>query len=146
VNPRSGFGIEGSCSRPFGIVLETLKILNPNTNPYHFDGSKPMVCAMIEAFECGPTTGCESGTPESNGLARFPRVDVSKKEVRTTKESQERTSKIERVHHANGVLLLSGTQNGLGWNLTINESTGYRVLSVAGDQVAFVVFGACTPP
>ena len=33
-----------------------------------------------------------------------------------------------------------------GWTLTINESTGYMVLSVAGDQVAFVVFGACTRP
>ncbi len=111
-----------------------------------FDGSKPLVCAMIEAFECGPDTGCERGTPESNGLARFLRVDVGKKEVRTTKESQERASKIEKVDHAEGVLLLSGTQNGRGWTLTINEATGYMVLSVAGDQVAFVVFGACTQP
>jgi hypothetical protein len=111
-----------------------------------FDGSKPLVCAMIEAFECGPTTGCESGTPESNGLSRFLRVDVGKKEVRTTKQSREKPSKIERVDHADGVLLLSGTQSGRGWNLAINESTGYMVLSVAGDQVAFVVFGACTRP
>ena len=111
-----------------------------------FDGSKPLVCAMIEAFECGPDTGCESGTPESNGLARFLRVDVGKKEVRTTKESQERTSKIEKVEHADGVLILSGTQSARGWNVTINEATGYMVLSVAGDQVAFVVFGACTRP
>jgi hypothetical protein len=111
-----------------------------------FDGSKPLVCAMIEAFECGPDTGCESGTPESNGLSRFLRVDVGKKEVRTTKQLQERASKIEKVDHAEGVLLLNGTQNGRGWNLTINETTGYMVLSVAGDQVAFVVFGACTQP
>ena len=111
-----------------------------------FDGSKPLICAMIEAFECGPTTGCESGTPESNGLERFLRVDVRKKEVRTTRQSQERTSKIENVDRADGVLILSGTQSGRGWNLTINESSGYLVLSVAGDQVAFVVFGACTRP
>ena len=55
-------------------------------------------------------------------------------------------SKIEKVDHGEGVLILSGTQNGRGWNLTINESTGYMVLTVAGDQVAFVVFGACTLP
>jgi hypothetical protein len=111
-----------------------------------FDGSKPLLCAMIESYECGPDTGCESGSPESNGLSRFLRVDVGKKEVRSTKESQERASKIEKVDHAGGVLLLSGMQNGRGWNLSINEQTGYMVLSVAGDQVAFVVFGACTQP
>ena len=111
-----------------------------------FDGSKPLICAMIEAFECGPDTGCESGAPESNGLSRFLRVDVGKKEVYTTKESQERASKIEKADHAQGMLLLSGTQNGRGWTLAVNESTGYMVLSVAGDQVAFVVFGACTRP
>ena len=129
-----------------GVILFLLGIAAQPVIAGDFDGSKPLVCAMIEAFECGPDTGCESGTPESNGLARFLRVDVGKKEVRTTRESQERTSKIEKVDHADGVLLLSGTQSGRGWNLTINESTGYMVLSVAGDQVAFVVFGACTHP
>jgi hypothetical protein len=110
-----------------------------------FDGSKPLVCAMIEAFECGPDTGCESGTPESNGLSRFLRIDFKKKEVYTTKEAREQASRIEKVERAGGVVLLSGTQNGRGWNLSLTEATGYLVLTVAGDQVAFVVFGACTP-
>jgi len=126
-----------------------LFLLTTMTHPVlaaDFDGSKPLVCAMIEAFECGPDTGCEAGTPESNGLSRFLRVDVGRKEVRTTRQSEERASKIEKVEHADGLLLLSGTQSGRGWTLTINESTGYMVLSVAGDQVAFVVFGACTQP
>jgi hypothetical protein len=128
------------------VILFLLAIGAQSVLAGDFDGSTPLVCAMIEAFECGPLTGCESGTPESNGLSRFLRVDVGKKEVRTTRESQDRTSKIEEVEHADGVLLLSGTQSGRGWTLTINESTGYMVLSVAGDQVAFVVFGACTHP
>lgn len=128
------------------VILFLLGMGAQNLYAGDFDGSKPLVCAMIQAFECGPNTGCESGTPESNGLSRFLRVDVGKKEVRTTRESQERPSRIEKVDHADGVLLLSGTQNGRGWTLTINESTGYMVLSVAGDQVAFVVFGACTHP
>jgi len=111
-----------------------------------FDGSKPLVCAMITAFECGPDTGCEGGTPESNGLSRFLRIDFDKKEVYTTKHTQEQVSRIEKVERAGGVVLLSGTKNGRGWNLSLTEETGYLVLTVAGDQVAFVVFGACTPP
>jgi len=111
-----------------------------------FDGSKPLVCAMIQAFECGPDTGCEGGTPESNGLSRFLRIDFDKKEVYTTKQAQAQASRIEKVERAGGVVLLSGTQNGRGWNLSLTEETGYLVLTVAGDQVAFVVFGACTAP
>jgi hypothetical protein len=129
-----------------GLLLFLLATLIHPAHAADFDGSKPLVCAMIQAFECGPDTGCQGGTPESNGLSRFLRVDVGKKEIRSTKESQERTSKIEKMEHADGMLILNGTQNGRGWTLTITESTGYMVLSVAGDQVAFVVFGACTQP
>jgi len=111
-----------------------------------FDGSQPLVCAMINAFECGPDTGCESGTPESNGLSRFLRIDFGKKEVYTTKQEKGQTSKIEKVDRAGGVVLLSGAQNGRGWSLALTEATGYVVLTVAGDQEAFVIFGACTPP
>ena len=111
-----------------------------------FDGSRPLVCAMIEAFECGPDNGCESGTPESNGLSRFLRIDFDKKEVYTTREAQEQASRIEKVERTGGVVLLSGTKNGRGWNLSLTEATGYMVLTVAGDQMAFAVFGACTPP
>ncbi len=111
-----------------------------------FDGSTPLVCAMIEAFECGPNAGCESGTPESNGLSRFLRIDFDRKEVYTTRHAQAQASRIEKVERAGGVVLLSGTANGRGYSLSLTESTGYIVLTVAGDQVAFVVFGACTPP
>ncbi|MEW6440096.1 MAG: hypothetical protein AB1640_04095 [bacterium] len=111
-----------------------------------FDGSKPLVCAMINAFECGPDTGCEGGTPESNGLSRFLRIDFGSKEVYTTKEDQARASKIEKVDRADGVILLNGVQSGRKWSMALTEATGYMVLTVAGDQEAFVIFGACTPP
>ena len=38
-----------------------------------------------------------------------------------------------------------GVKDGLGWSMTISESTGKLVLTAFGDQVGFVVFGACTP-
>ena len=127
-------------------LLFLLWVVAEPTLAADFDGSKPLVCAMITAFECAPDTGCESGTPESNGLSRFLRIDFDKKEVYTTKQAQEQASRIQKVERAGGVVLLSGTQNGRGWNLSLTEATGYLVLTVAGDQVAFVVFGACTPP
>ena len=58
----------------------------------------------------------------------------------------DKASRFEKPERAEGVILLSGTQNGRGWNLSLTEATGYMVLTVADDQVGFVVFGACTPP
>jgi hypothetical protein len=33
----------------------------------------------------------------------------------------------------------------LGWTIAIAEDTGKVVMTASGDQVAFVVFGACLP-
>jgi hypothetical protein len=40
---------------------------------------------------------------------------------------------------------IEGVRDGLGWTLAIAEETGNMVLTGSGDEVAFVVFGACTP-
>ena len=36
-------------------------------------------------------------------------------------------------------------RDGAGWSMAISEETGKMVLTESGDQVGFVVFGACIP-
>ncbi len=43
-----------------------------------------------------------------------------------------------------GEQLLQGVESGRAWSMAITEATGRMVISVAGDEIAFVVFGACT--
>ncbi|MCK4838435.1 MAG: hypothetical protein KAS94_06495 [Desulfobulbaceae bacterium] len=43
-----------------------------------------------------------------------------------------------------GMLILQGVENGKGWTLSINETTGKMVLTVSGDEEGFVAFGVCT--
>src|SRR3546814_13751277 len=43
-----------------------------------------------------------------------------------------------------GRLVLQGTQFGRAWSAIIGQDSGTMVLAVAGDGVAFAVFGACT--
>ena len=38
-----------------------------------------------------------------------------------------------------------GVRDGLGWTMAISEDSGDMVLTGSGDQVGFVIFGACTP-
>jgi hypothetical protein len=35
-------------------------------------------------------------------------------------------------------------RDGIGWSLSIDEENGEMVLTGSGDEVAFVIFGACT--
>ena len=65
--------------------------------------------------------------------------------------SQNHTS-IERQEVVDGKLILQGAEDGydkmrdgLGWTMAISEENGQVVLTASGEQVAFVVFGACLP-
>jgi len=40
---------------------------------------------------------------------------------------------------------VEGVRDGVGWTMAIAQETGKAVLTASGDQVGFVVFGACTP-
>jgi hypothetical protein len=36
-------------------------------------------------------------------------------------------------------------RDGTGWSMAISEETGKMVLTESGNQVGFVIFGACIP-
>ena len=50
---------------------------------------------------------------------------------------------IKNRQQIEGMLILQGAENGRGWSMTIDEKSGEMTLTVSGDQVGFVVFGAC---
>lgn len=121
-------------------------------NAGNFNGSKPMVCATIQAIECSPDSGCAEVSLESAGLPRFAVIDILKKQIYPTQETGiDRVSAIERIEIVDGKLILQGAEDGiegvrdgLGWTMAIVEESGDLVLTASGDGVAFVVFGACT--
>ena len=118
-----------------------------------FDGSQPLLCASMDIIECDAGGECFRVTAESISAPQFLRVDFKKKKIRAAGPSQdERTTMIERMERVDGKLILQGAEDGiegvrdgLGWSLAIAEETGKLVLTGSGDEVAFVVFGACTP-
>ncbi len=112
-----------------------------------FDGSKPLLCATIETFECGSGIECQRGTAQSINLPQFLKIDFKEKKISGTRESGEvLTTKIENMERSDGKLVLQGTQNNKGWNMLINEGTGKMTITASDDQVGFVVFGACITP
>ena len=111
-----------------------------------FDGSQPLLCATIKAIECGPDGECTHGTADSVSLPQFFKIDTMNKMITATKDSvNKRTSSIQNKERLDGKLILQGMGEELAWSMAISEQSGKMVITASGEQVAFVVFGACTP-
>jgi hypothetical protein len=110
-----------------------------------FDGKKPFVCTLVEVASCVPGHECAREDADAIGVPHFYAIDVAKNEVAETRAngSSGRTSKIDRVEHPPGALLLSGVEGDRGWTAAVGEDSGKLSMAVVGDRVSFVVFGDC---
>ena len=118
-----------------------------------FDGSQNLLCAPQVAIECGPDGKCEQAMAASVNLPNFFQVDFSSKELTAISGSEnKRTSTIKSMEFLDGKMFLQGAddgiegkRDGLAWSMSISQDTGRLVVSAAGGNEAFVIFGACTP-
>lgn len=106
-----------------------------------FDGSKPLICATVEAHDCAAEDTCEYGTPGQLGLPQFLRLNVKEKTIQGT----QRTTAIKIIEETDTQLLMMGTELGAGWTMALDRDTGAMVISMATSSGAAVLFGACTP-
>lgn len=120
----------------------------------NFDGSKELLCAVMDIVECLPGGNCQQVTTEEAGIPNFLRIDFKKKKLSATfADGSKKRSPINNLEKIDGKVILQGAEDGiesvrdgLGWSLAIDEETGKMVLTASGDAVAFVMFGACTLP
>ena len=118
-----------------------------------FDGSKPLLCASVDVMECDAGAECFRTTPDGINAPQFYRVNFKEKKIIGILQGKEGPpSLIERMESVDGKLILQGAEDGwegikdgVGWSLAISEETGRMVLTASGDDVGFVIFGACTP-
>jgi hypothetical protein len=111
----------------------------------NFDGSGPLLCAVIETFDCVENDACTQGKAYNIGIPQFLNIDFKTMTMRgVTMHGKERTAKIKNIERVNGKLILQGIQNDRGWSMVIAEADGMMTITASDDQIAFVVFGACT--
>jgi hypothetical protein len=106
-----------------------------------FDGSKPLICAPVEAMACSTGEGCEAGIPDDVGAPAFMRIDFAKKVIVGPK----RTSPIRSMEKDEKQILLQGTELGLAWSMALDTADGKMVSTFSSRDGAFVLFGSCTP-
>jgi len=106
------------------------------------DGTKPLICASMQAVSCAPGEECERGLPESIGAPQFLRIDFVKKEIIGPK----RTAQILFMEKSDEQITMQGFELGMGWTLAIDRATGKAVITFANREQGIVIFGACTAP
>ena len=119
-----------------------------------FDGSKELICSIMDVVECGPGGKCQQLTAEDVGIPDFLRINFEGKKISATQASgDKRSTDIEKFEKVDGKVIIQGAEDGIegvrdgvGWSLAIVEESGKMVLTASGDEVGFVVFGACTKP
>src|SRR5258706_9542128 len=78
-----------------------------------FDGSKPLICSVIQTVSCPRNEDIETGTAEDIDLPQFFYIDFEKKVVTGKSPNGEmRETKIESIKHEDGKLILQGVQRG----------------------------------
>ena len=109
------------------------------------NGSKPLLCVPLAAVECVAGKACQSGSAESVNLPQFLRIDFKQKTVSGVRPNETKAnSKIENIKVVEDALVLQGVENGRGWSISINQGTGKMVGTASGNEVGFIVYGACT--
>jgi hypothetical protein len=119
-----------------------------------FDGSKELICAVMDLVECQPGGKCQQVTAEDVGIPQFLKINFKEKKISAIQaDGGKRTTTIENFEKIDGKVIIQGAEDGIegvrdgvGWSLAIAEETGKTVLTASGDEVGFVIFGACTLP
>ena len=137
---RLGFVFVASCLGVTAIAAE-------------FDGSETLMCSFARVVECDIDSECRQVTNESVDAPDFVKLDFKGKQVIAISAGVESAPDVigNVINLANYVVVqgvqgggAEGAANTLAWSVSISHETGQMVLSAAGENAAFVLFGACT--
>ncbi len=110
-----------------------------------FDGSKSLTCAATDAIQCEGAGECERTEVEALNLPKFITIDFKGKKLSGIVEGRDKgeSTKIQNIEKLDGQTVIQGVENGRGWSIVIDGGTGDISAAIAGDDLAFVLFGVC---
>ncbi len=106
-----------------------------------FDGSKPLICATIDALDCTPGQDCTRGRASEMGAPPFMRIDFTKKTI----GGPRRTTPIVSMDVTEKQILFQGKELEFGWTFVLDQEDGTFSATLVNRDGAFVLFGSCTP-
>lgn len=123
------------------LILLSFAFCSSSVFANDFDGSKPLVCAIVEVLDCGIQGDCEHVDPEFVNLPNIFKVNIKNKEM----SNGERKTSIEHVSTDEGVTIMQGASEdkSKAYSLLLSQNTGKFTGSVAAYDYGFILFGSC---
>jgi len=120
-------------------------LLPPGVSAGQYDGSSNLICAATDVVGCIDGPGCLQGHARAFELPEFMAIDFQQKVVRATSESgRKEVSPIKNMEQTGSQLILQGIENGHGWSIAVDQNRGRMTTLVSGEDLGFIIFGACT--
>ncbi len=117
-----------------------------------FDGSEPLICSFGQVVECDAGSKCRVVSHDSVDAPDFVKLDFRRKQLVASTAGVDRIPHNIHITNLDNNVVVQGIQGGtegvrdtLGWSMSISHETGQMVLTGAGENAGFVIFGACTP-
>ncbi len=102
--------------------------------------SPRLMCATLEALDCGAGEGCFKGRPSELGAPAFMRIDLEKMVI----AGSQRTTPIVSLAKHPDSLSLQGAEGTYAWSLVVDTNDGSMAATLVNREGAFVLFGSCT--
>ena len=126
-------------------LVSALWLLPAGAGASDFDGSKPLLCVPTDIISCEGAGDCRRSTAEDLNIPQFIHIDIGGKVLSGALEGgAEQETGIGNVVARDGRTILQGAESGRGWSVVIMHDTGEMSGAIAGDEMAFVLLGACT--
>jgi hypothetical protein len=122
------------------LLTIVLSIVALDTSAADFDGSKPLICATIDAHSCDPGLTCSRSLPADIGAPRFLSLDFNKNAI----TGPARTTPMHIASKDANQVILDGVEMGFGWTLVLDSVDGSMTLTIVNSEEALVLFGNCT--
>ncbi len=137
-----------------GLIILSVWMMSVSARASSFDGSKELICSAMDIVECMPGGKCVEVTAEEVGIPYFFKINFKNKKISATHaDGSQKNTAIKNFEKIDGKVIIQGAEDGIkevrdgvGWSAAIAEDTGKMVITASGDDVGFVIFGACTVP
>lgn len=118
-----------------------------------FEGKGTATCSINNISECNYMGECSLVNGAEVNAPPFLKIDFNKNSVLPAGQTfslKDRKSEIGQQTTIDGKLFLQGAEDGIGsmkdgagWTIAISKTSGRMVITVAGDETAFVAMGNC---
>jgi hypothetical protein len=111
------------------------------------DGKTDLICSVTDVIGCPDAGTCVQGQARNFDLPQFIAVDFANKQVRATIEGGENVvSPFTDHQETRNQLIMQSVENGHGWTVSIDRRDGRMTTSTTGEDVSYILFGACIAP